>query len=87
MALDSYYGKMHLMHLTKWVFQLSKHEEWKYTRISGLFNKEYQFPADQLATSFSAADMDAVRLPGHEEANELVFVNGVFSFSLSIYPF
>ena len=21
-----------------------RHEEWKYTRISSLFNKEYQFP-------------------------------------------
>ena len=26
----------------------SKHEEWKYTRVAGLFNKEFQLPADPL---------------------------------------
>ena len=59
-----------------------RHEEWKYTRISSLFNKEYDFSADQ-ATLVSRDDLDAVRLPGHEQANELVFVNGIFSFPLS----
>jgi len=58
----------------------SKNEEWKYTRIASVFNKEYTFaPAGQL----SVADIDALRLPGHEEANELVFINGVFVQSLS----
>ncbi len=57
----------------------AKHEEWKYTRIGGLFNKEYQFPVSE-----TAIDADALRLPGHEEANELFFVNGVFSSSLSV---
>ena len=53
----------------------SKHEEWKYTRIASVFNREFTIaPAQPL----SVADIDAVRLPGHEEANELVFVNGVF---------
>ena len=61
----------------------AKHEEWKYTRIGSLFNKEYELPADQTAELLSAADLTPVRLPGHEQANELVFVNGVFSFSLS----
>lgn len=60
-----------------------RHEEWKYTRISGLFNKEYQFPVNPVTTSLSQQDFDAVRLPGHEKANELVFVNGIFSFPLS----
>jgi Fe-S cluster assembly protein SufD len=60
-----------------------RHEEWKYTRISSLFNKEYKFPVNQIATSISWQDLDAVRLPGHEQANELVFVNGIFSFPLS----
>jgi Fe-S cluster assembly protein SufD len=60
-----------------------RHEEWKYTRISSLFNKEYKFPVNQVATSISWQDLDAVRLPGHEQANELVFVNGIFSFPLS----
>lgn len=59
-----------------------KHEEWKYTRISGVFNKDFKvtFVAD---ASVTKAEVDAVRLPGHEEANELVFVNGIFSFELS----
>src|SRR5258705_6787676 len=58
----------------------AKHEEWKYTRIAGLFNKEYQFPASQTITEISAADIDPLRLPGHEQANELIFINGLFSF-------
>jgi len=60
-----------------------KHEEWKYTRISSLFNKEYQFPVKQAAIQLSPADVDAVRLPGHMQANELIFVNGKISFPLS----
>ena len=62
----------------------SRHEEWKYTRIAGLFNKEYQFPGSQKGTSVSTADIDLIRLPGHENANELIFINGLFSFSQSI---
>jgi Fe-S cluster assembly protein SufD len=61
----------------------TRNEEWKYTRVSGLFNKEYQLPATQTATSVTAADIDAVRLPGHAAANELVFVNGVYNAALS----
>lgn len=60
-----------------------RHEEWKYTRISSLFNKEYNFPAREITTSISWADLDTLRLPGHEQANEIVFVNGIFSFPLS----
>src|SRR2546423_732158 len=62
----------------------TRHEEWKYTRIGGLFNKEYQFPIRQLTSSISSTDLDPLRLPGHERANELVFVNGAFSLSLSV---
>jgi Fe-S cluster assembly protein SufD len=61
----------------------SKNEEWKYTRISGLFNKEYVF-AGTKPVSFDAARLNAIRLPGHEAANELVFINGIFSFELSV---
>ena len=25
----------------------ARHEEWKYTRIGSLFNKDYEFPFDQ----------------------------------------
>lgn len=60
-----------------------KHEEWKYTRIGGVFNKEFAFNPESIAGNVTATDIDAVRLPGHEEANELVFVNGLFSATLS----
>ena len=58
-----------------------KNEEWKYTRISGLFNKEYEFPL--WPVNISEKDLNALRLPGYEQANELFFVNGIFSAALS----
>ncbi len=61
----------------------SKHEEWKYTRVAGLFNREFQMPADPLTSSITTDDLNPLRLPGYQQANELVFVNGFYSFSLS----
>ena len=58
-----------------------KHEEWKYTRISPLFNKEYKL--NQGTASVSWKELEEIRLPGYEQATELVFVNGIFSFPLS----
>ena len=60
-----------------------KHEEWKYTRINKLFNTEYQRPTGEAVTSVQPHDLEAIRLPGSDNANELVFVNGRFSFELS----
>ncbi len=60
-----------------------KNEEWKYTRISSVLNKEYAFNPESISSSFSSKDLDGVRLPGHEQANELVFVNGLYSDSFS----
>ncbi|MDQ6609621.1 MAG: Fe-S cluster assembly protein SufD [Bacteroidota bacterium] len=60
-----------------------KNEEWKYTRIGNLFNKEYSLATEKAMTAFSAKDFDTVRLPGYQGANELVFVNGVYSVQLS----
>src|SRR5687767_927507 len=60
-----------------------KHEEWKYTRISGVFNKEYAFNPESFSTTLYESDLESVRLPGYEEANELVFVNGLYSSTLS----
>ena len=60
-----------------------KHEEWKYTRISGVFNKEYAYTPDNFSSGVTSAEVDAVRLPGYEEANELVFVNGLYTPQLS----
>ncbi len=61
----------------------AKHEEWKYTRVAGLFNKEFQLPSDQLTASILVEDLQSLRLPGHEQADELVFINGFYSFALS----
>ncbi|HEV7333744.1 MAG TPA: Fe-S cluster assembly protein SufD [Flavisolibacter sp.] len=60
-----------------------KHEEWKYTRISGVFNKEYAFNPESLSTTLYPSDLESFRLPGHQAANELVFVNGLYASQLS----
>ncbi|MFA6082889.1 Fe-S cluster assembly protein SufD [Mucilaginibacter sp.] len=60
-----------------------RNEEWKYTNISSLFDKEYELPGDNENPDISRSDLDAVRLPGHSIANELVFVNGLFMPGLS----
>jgi Fe-S cluster assembly protein SufD len=65
----------------RWGIPTVRHEEWKYTRISGVFNKA--FALEQAAPTISANELNAVRLGGHEQANELVFVNGVYSAGLS----
>jgi Fe-S cluster assembly protein SufD len=44
----------------------SKQEDWKYTRIGVLFNKEYQFPVNPLTSSLVANDLKSLRLPGHD---------------------
>lgn len=59
----------------------ARHEEWKYTRIGALFNKEFQL--DAVSAALTPADLDAYRLPGYAEANELVFVNGQYDAALS----
>lgn len=61
-----------------------KNEEWKYTGISTLFKKEYHLSEDELSLQVSKADIDAMRLPGYENANELVFVNGRYVAELSV---
>ncbi len=61
----------------------SKNEEWKYTRVASLFNKEFQLPADPLTLSVTTEELKEIRLPGHEQANEMVFINGFYSFTLS----
>ncbi|MFI5129877.1 MAG: Fe-S cluster assembly protein SufD [Chitinophagales bacterium] len=61
----------------------SKNEEWKYTRISSLFNKDYKELMPSVASAFGEEALKSIRLPGHEEANELVFINGYFNYPLS----
>lgn len=56
-----------------------KHEEWKYTRISSLFSKDYFLAAGQEPFTLSPDEIDRFRLPGHEQANVLFFLNGQYS--------
>jgi Fe-S cluster assembly protein SufD len=60
----------------------TRHEEWKYTRISALFNKEYQLPVST-TSAVTPADVDVIRLPGCENAHQLVFINGIYAPALS----
>ena len=53
-----------------------KHEEWKYTRINDFFNKDYHFTTDLKEQQFQAAELQPFLLPGHENANSIVFING-----------
>jgi Fe-S cluster assembly protein SufD len=58
-----------------------KHEEWRYTRISAVLNKGFSYAEG--ATAITAKDVDEFRLPGNEDANELVFINGIYHAELS----
>ena len=68
-----------------WIHQSHpvKHEEWKYTRIGGLFSKDYRFSTGVADEAITRKDLDAVRLPGFKDANELIFINGMLSLTLS----
>ena len=63
----------------------AKNEEWKYTRISGLLNKDFNlvFNSPTPFTRSAGHYHGAVRLPGSIGANELLFFNGVFCKELS----
>ena len=59
-----------------------KHEEWKYTRVSAIFNRD--FDGFLAAGNVSSADVDKFRLPHAGNASEVVFVNGRYSEDLSV---
>ncbi|MFL5742578.1 MAG: Fe-S cluster assembly protein SufD [Flavisolibacter sp.] len=56
-----------------------RNEEWKYTRINSVFNKTYAFNPENYSSSYCSKDLDGIRLPGFETANELIFINGLYS--------
>lgn len=58
----------------------SRHEEWKYTRIGSVFNKDLQFKP---SSTISAAELNEFFLPGHHEANQIIFINGIYSTEFS----
>lgn len=60
-----------------------KLEEWKYTNISSLFDKNYQFSKDKPKEEITAIQLQALNLPGQNEANVLYFINGKFAAHLS----
>ena len=55
----------------------ARNEEWRFTSVHALFDKEYLL--DAADGKISAAAVDAVRVPGFENANEIVFLNGRYS--------
>lgn len=59
-----------------------KHEEWKYTQVSALFNRDF----DNLLNegNVTSEDLNEYRLPHSGNATEIVFVNGRYSESLSV---
>ncbi len=57
----------------------SRNEEWKYTRIGNLLNKEYRLVTQDSADDVTDEALMEIRLPGADAANELYFINGYFS--------
>src|SRR5574338_579379 len=62
-----------------------RNEEWKYSalNVNNLFKKEYQVGEVSKSSQVTKEDIDSMRLPGFEKANELVFVNGKYIPGLS----
>ncbi len=58
-----------------------RHEEWKYTRISNVLRKDFEYLLTD--TKITANDLKPYRFPANEKNTELVFVNGVFDKELS----
>jgi Fe-S cluster assembly protein SufD len=62
----------------------SRNEEWKYTRISGLFDRDFQWDSGSGELTLEPDLMRTAWMPGHGESNALVFFNGHFSPALSV---
>ncbi len=58
----------------------SKNEEWKYTRVGSVFQKDLNFGTNE---RLKPADIASCHLPGRDKAIELFFVNGFFNAELS----
>ena len=63
-----------------WGLPAIKHEEWKYTRIKNVFNDKMIV---NNASGLDAAGVQQYFLPGQLAKNAIVFINGVYSSSLS----
>jgi len=60
-------------------FPTTKHEEWKYTNLNKALKEEYSWNASETSQKIS----QNYRIDGLSDANELVFINGVFREDLS----
>lgn len=60
-------------------FPTVKHEEWKYSNVTGLINKAYEL---EQPSTISAVDLDPLRIP-NLSGNILYFVNGQYRADLS----
>lgn len=58
-----------------------KNEEWRYTPVSQLFKKPFELSENTV--SIEQQFLQQIRLPNSNEANELIFVNGIYNASLS----
>jgi Fe-S cluster assembly protein SufD len=68
----------------RWGIPSVKNEEWKYTRITPLLDKLPELPEDGIKQiPFTVTDFQKRQLAGHEQSNELVFVNGYYNSGLS----
>ena len=87
-SVDAGIGESAVSNLQKEAFQYFenngiptvKNEEWRYTRINDFFTKDFEFSTN---TNSDVAATEFTKLPAHDAANSLVFVNGIFSISLS----
>lgn len=61
-------------------FPTTKHEEWKYTNLGKVLKEAYEFGKD---SPLQKADIQSVMLPDMGNCNTIVFVNGVYTPSLS----
>jgi Fe-S cluster assembly protein SufD len=59
----------------------TKHEEWKYTNLKNLVNKTYQFPSPSISDTSKYTPF--INQYDEEQANILVFVNGIYVQALS----
>lgn len=64
----------------------SRHEEWKYTRVSPLFRNAYQVNGNAYKETLSDAEIQQALLPDHDKTYNLFFINGRYAADKSHIP-
>ncbi len=67
-------------HFDRLGFPTTKHEEWKYTDVKNLLKQDFDF--NPASTSVPASGLQNLLIP-NTEANNVVFVNGIYQPELS----